>query len=34
MTKASQKNVPDVGIDLGTACISSGIATNLAKELS
>ena len=28
MTKSSQKNVPYAGIDLGTACILSGIASD------
>ena len=27
MTKSSRKNSPEAGIDLGTACIPSGIAT-------
>ena len=30
MTKSSRKNVLNAGIDLGTACIPSGIATNQA----
>ena len=30
MTKSSRRNVPDAGIDLTTACIPSGIATNQA----
>ena len=30
MTKSSQKNVPDVGVDLGTTCITSGITIDQA----
>ena len=33
MTKSSQKNLPDAGIDLGTACIPKGMATDRATML-
>ena len=30
MTKSQQKNVPEVGIELGAACMPSGLASDLA----
>ena len=34
MTKSSPKNVPDAGMDLGIACIPSGMATYRATAPS
>ena len=33
MTKFSQKNVPEEGVDLGSTCIQRGLATDRATAL-